>query len=79
VGTLKTFIGQQFIYTGLKQREPCLYISPSADLKSVEEQVKQNVGRDLQPYLKKKQLRFVDCNALWKDKTLRLSVIQTLK
>jgi circadian clock protein KaiC len=60
VGTLKSYIGQQFIYTGLKEREPCIYISTVSDLKSVEDQVKLNFGWSLKPYVQKGLLKFVD-------------------
>ena len=65
IGTFKSYIGQQFIYEGLKRREPCLYVSTVQDLKSTQDQVKLNFGWNLKPYVKKGLLRFVDLYTLW--------------
>ena len=65
VGTLKSYIGQQFIYEGLKHREPCMYVSASQDLDTLCDQVKSNFGWDLKPYKQKGLLNFVDLRALW--------------
>ena len=69
-GTLKSFIGQQFIYEGLRMGEPCVYISIAQDLDSVEDQVKLNFGWSFKPYLKKGQLKFLDLYSLWAEKPL---------
>ncbi|MHA1632555.1 MAG: RAD55 family ATPase [Candidatus Freyarchaeota archaeon] len=69
IGTLKSYIGQQFIYEGLKRREPCIYVSTLQDLRDVEGQVKLNFGWDLKPYVQKNLLRFVDLYALWVAKS----------
>ncbi|MHA1711902.1 MAG: RAD55 family ATPase, partial [Candidatus Freyarchaeota archaeon] len=65
IGTFKSYVGQQFIYEGLKGREPCLYVSTVQDLKSIEGQVQLNFGWNLKPYVKKGLLRFVDLYTLW--------------
>jgi len=65
VGTLKSYIGQQFIYEGLKHREPCAYISASLDFDTLCDQVKSNFGWDLKPYKQKGLLSFIDLRALW--------------
>ena len=65
VGTLKSFICQQFIYQGLKSREPCIYISTVQELVDVESQLKLNFGWSLKPYIEEGLLRFVDLYAFW--------------
>jgi len=67
-GTLKSFIGQQFIYEGLKSGEACVYISINQDFDSIEDQVKMNFGWSLKPYLEKGLLKFVDVYSLWMEK-----------
>lgn len=67
-GTFKAFIGQQFIYEGLKNREPCIYISITQDFDSVENQVKLNFGWSFKKYLKRGLLKFVDLYSLWMEK-----------
>jgi len=73
IGTLKSYVGQQFIYEGLKRHEPCIYISTLQDLKDVEGQVRLNFGWDLKPYLQKGLLKFVDLYALWAAKSLDIT------
>ncbi|MHC1589775.1 MAG: RAD55 family ATPase [Candidatus Hecatellaceae archaeon] len=73
IGTLKSYIGQQFIYEGLKGREPCIYISTLQDLKEVEGQVKLNFGWNLKPYVQKNLLKFVDLYTLWAAKSLDIT------
>jgi len=68
VGTLKSFIGQQFIYKGLKDRKPCIYISITQDFDSVEEQVKMNFGWSFRRYLRSGRLKFIDFYSLWMEK-----------
>jgi KaiC/GvpD/RAD55 family RecA-like ATPase len=65
VGTLKSYMGQQFIREGLEHGEPCAYISTSQDLDIVCEQVKMNFGWDLKPHVQKGLLNFVDLRVLW--------------
>jgi len=67
-GSLKSFIGQQFIYKGLKSREPCVYVSITQDFDSVEEQVRLNFGWSFKRYLRKGCLKFVDLYSLWMEK-----------
>ena len=72
-GTLKTFIGQQFIYEGLKSREVCIYISITQDFDSVDNQLKMNFGWSFKRYLKRGRLKFVDLYSLWMEKPPRLT------
>lgn len=76
VGTLKSYMGQQFIWNGLEGGEPCIYMSTSQSLSDVEFQIKLNFGWDLKPYLQKKQLRFVDIYTLCSGLVKPLDIMQ---
>jgi KaiC/GvpD/RAD55 family RecA-like ATPase len=65
VGTLKSYMGQQFIYEGLKNGEPCAYVSTTQDLDALCDQVKSNFGWDLKTHEQKGSLNFVDLRALF--------------
>jgi len=65
VGTLKSFIGQQFIYAGLKNGEKCLYVGTLESQSDFEDQVKLNFGWDIKPFVKKGLLKFVDLSPFW--------------
>lgn len=64
VGTLKSYMGQQFIHEGLMHREPCAFISTTQDLDIVCDQMKSNFGWDLKPYRQKGLLNLVDLRTL---------------
>ena len=63
IGTVKVFMGIQFIYEGLRSNEPCTYVSTSQDLGSIQDVAKSNFGWDFHG----KNLSFID---LFGDKTL---------
>jgi len=70
VGTLKSYIGQQFIHEGLKHGEHCAYISTYQDLDTVCDQAKSNFGWDLKSYEQKGLLSFIDILTLWEVRSL---------
>ena len=65
VGTLKSYIGQQFIYAGLKAGERCLYVSTLESQSDFEDRVKMNFGWDMKPFANKGLLKFVDLSPFW--------------
>jgi len=65
VGTLKSYIGGQFIYEGLKRNEPCVFISTVQHPTAIVDQALTNFGWKLEPYLDEGLLRFVDFYTLW--------------
>jgi len=52
-GTLKSYIGQQFMYAGLKNGERCLYVGTLESQSDFEDQLKLNFGWDVKPFAKK--------------------------
>jgi circadian clock protein KaiC len=64
-GTLKSYIGQQFMYAGLKNGERCLYVGTLESQSDFEDQLKLNFGWDVKPFMKKGLLKFVDLSHFW--------------
>ena len=69
-GTMKSYIGQQFIQEGLKAGERCVYISTFQSLSDIEYQMRVNLGFEIRSYLEKGELIFVDVHDLFVMKYL---------
>ncbi len=59
VGTLKSFIGYQFIYNGLRRGERCLCISTHQSLDTLTFQLKSNFGWGVETYVDRGLLDFI--------------------
>ena len=59
VGTLKSHLGFQFLYEGLKNGEKCFCLSTNQDLETLTIQLRLNYGWDLKPYVDAGKLSFV--------------------
>jgi circadian clock protein KaiC len=67
VGTLKSYMGLQFIYEGLRDHERCTYISAIYDFDTICDQAKSNFGWDIKPYRQKGLLNFVNLRPLFES------------
>lgn len=72
-GTLKSYIGQQFIYAGLMNGEMCLYVGTLESQSDFEDHLKLNFGWDVKPFVKKGLLKFVDLSHFWAFEPSRLT------
>lgn len=65
VGSLKGYLGDQFIYAGLRAGERCLYISTWRENDEFVDQLRRNFGWDLEPYIRGGMLKFLDLTSFW--------------
>ena len=59
VGTLKSHLGFQFLYEGLRNGERCFCLSTNRDLETLRLQLRLNFGWDLKPYVDRRMLSFL--------------------
>jgi len=71
VGSLKSYLGQQFIKEGLKKGERCAYVNTLQSLDELNYQMKTALKFDLKPYIEEGKLIFSDIHELFVEKALR--------
>ena len=71
VGSLKSYLGQQFIKEGLKIGEKCAYVNTLQSLDELNYQMKTALKFDLKPYIEEGKLIFSDIHGLFVEKALR--------
>ena len=79
VGSLKSYLGQQFIREGLRTGERCAYINTVQSLNKLNYQMKTTLKFDLKPYVEKGMLIFSDIHKLFFEKALRKMEIKDLE
>ena len=79
VGSLKSYLGQQFIREGLKAGERCAYISTLQSLDELNYQMKTSLKFDVKPYVEKGVLIFSDIHELLVEKALKRMKVEDLE
>jgi len=79
VGSLKSYLGQQFIKEGLRTGERCAYISTLQSLDELNYRMKTALKFDLKPYVEKGKLIFSDIHELLVEKALRKMRLEDLE
>jgi len=79
VGSLKSYLGQQFIREGLRKGERCAYINTVQSLSKLSYQMKATLKFDPKPYVEEGRLILSDIHKLFVEKALRKMEIRDLE